>query len=445
MSKEKTPETETESDTAIFEQVESNVRGYCRSFPTVFNSAKNAILRNEQGEEYIDFLAGAGSLNYGHNNDVIKEGLMDYIAKDGVTHGLDMFTNAKREFLQAMNDGILQPREMDYKIQFTGPTGTNAVEAALKIARNYTGRSNVVSFTNGFHGMTLGSVACTGNSHYRDAAGVEHNNVTFMPYDGYLGPQLNTLAYFEKALLDNSSGLDKPAAVIVESIQGEGGVNEASYAWLRGLERLCREHEIVFIMDDIQVGCGRTGTFFSFEEAGVEPDVITLSKSLSAYGLPLSVVLMRPHLDIWESGQHNGTFRGNNMAFVTATIAIRHFWRNMEFTKSIAEKSYAIGQRLQDMREIYPGILGVRGRGMILGMECTPAELAGAVTAECFERGLILETCGANDQVIKFLPALTVETEVLERGMDIFEKSFAAALEGFPQHKIKRAIAGAQA
>jgi diaminobutyrate-2-oxoglutarate transaminase len=427
--------TEKESDTTIFENVESNVRGYCRSFPTVFAAAKNAILRNEEGEDYIDFLAGAGSLNYGHNNDVLQKALTDYIARDGVTHGLDMFTNAKREFLTAMKEVILAPREMDYKIQFTGPTGTNAVEAALKIARNYTGRTNVVSFTNGFHGMTLGSVACTGNSYYRDAAGVDHQNVTFMPYDGYLGGELDTLAYFEKALLDNSSGLDKPAAVIVESIQGEGGVNEASYRWLRGLERLCREHEIVFIVDDIQVGCGRTGTFFSFEEAGIEPDIITLSKSLSGYGLPLSVVLMRPHLDIWESGQHNGTFRGNNMAFVTAAAAIRHFWSNRAFSKEITEKSYRIGERLQEMRERQPGILGVRGRGMIFGVECSPAELAGAVTAEAFKRGLILETCGANDQVIKFLPALTTEVEVLERGLDIFEESFDAALEGYPEYQ----------
>lgn len=417
----------------LFAHYESEVRGYCRSFPVVFAEAKNAILTDESGREYIDFLSGAGSLNYGHNNSYMKDALLDYIIRNGVTHGLDMMTSAKHDFIEALQEVILQPREMDYKIQFTGPTGTNAVEAAFKIARNATGRANIVSFTNGFHGVTLGAVAATGNSHYRDAAGVSLQHTTFMPYDGYLGEHLDTLAYFEKMLVDSSSGLDKPAAVIVETIQGEGGVNEASYDWLRRLERLCNQHEIIFIVDDIQAGCGRTGTFFSFEDAGLNPDIVTLSKSLSGYGMPLSVVLMKPQLDQWRPGQHNGTFRGNNLAFVTGTEAIRRFWSSRDFATAVQRKSWIAGKFLHRLRQEYPGILGVRGRGLLLGMECAPTELAGAISEEAFQRGVIIETSGADGQVLKLLPPLTIETETLKRGLGILEESLQAALTRFPQ------------
>ncbi len=261
----------------IFNKLESNVRGYCRSFPTTFTKAQNATLHDEQGEEYIDFLAGAGSLNYGHNNPQLKDKLIEFLERDGMLHGLDMHTDAKARFLEVFDKRILSPLELDYKVQFTGPTGTNAVEAALKLARKVTGRTNIVSFTNGFHGVSLGSVAATGNSHFRDAAGTPLNNVTFMPYYGYLGDNIDTLEYFEALLKDNSSGLDLPAAVIVETVQGEGGVNVASVEWLQQLETLCEEHGMLLIIDDIQVGCGRTGDFFSFEKAGIVPDIVTLS------------------------------------------------------------------------------------------------------------------------------------------------------------------------
>jgi len=425
--------TNKPNDTAIFEKIESEVRGYCRSFPTVFRKGLNATLSDEVGGDYIDFLAGAGTLNYGHNHPVLKRALLDYVMEDGIVHGLDMYSSAKRAFLESFQRRILEPREMNYKVQFTGPTGTNAVEAAMKIARNITGRTNIVSFTNGFHGMTLGSVAATGNSYYRDAAGVDLNNTTFMPYDGYLGEDVDTLIYLEKMLLDNSSGLDKPAAVIVETIQGEGGVNEASYAWLRGLERLCKDNDIIFIVDDIQMGCGRTGTFFSFEDAGIDPDIVTLSKSLSGIGLPLAVVLMKPRFDQWKPGQHNGTFRGNNLAFVTARAAIEHFWANGDFTKEIRQKSWLVGKTLHRIREERPGIVGVRGRGLVFGVECAPAELANGICREAFNRGLILETSGANGQVVKFLPPLTAEAATLEAGLAIFEESLGAALKEFPE------------
>lgn len=429
---------ENGSDTSIFNRLESEVRGYCRAFPVVFTKAEGAILTDADGREYIDFLAGAGSLNYGHNHPYLKDALLDHIVNNGVTHGLDMYTTAKQRFLEHFESAILQPREMNYKLQFTGPTGTNAVEAAFKLARKVTGRTNIVAFTNGFHGVTLGSVAATGNSHFRNGTGVPLGNTTFLPYEGYLGEGLDTLSYIEKMICDTSSGLDRPAAMVVESVQGEGGINVASYEWLRGLEQLCERYGILLILDDIQAGCGRTGSFFSFEDAGIEPDIITLSKSLSGYGLPMSLVMMKPHLDIWKPGEHNGTFRGNNMAFVTAAEAINRFWRDRSFSLAITEKSSALGQRLQQVREAYPGFIGVRGRGLMFGIECEKPDFAQAITQEAYKRGLIIERSGTADQVVKFLPPLTIEPELLERGLDIFEESVKAAVARFPEYNTSK-------
>tara|TARA_R110002095_G_scaffold184231_2_gene161457 strand:+ start:1389 stop:2684 length:1296 start_codon:yes stop_codon:yes gene_type:complete len=414
----------------IFNRIESNVRGYCRSFPTTFTKARNASLYNEAGEEFIDFLAGAGTLNYGHNNPKLKGKLIEFLERDGLLHGLDMQTDAKARFLEVFEKRILSPLELDYKVQFTGPTGTNAVEAALKLARKVTGRTNVVSFTNGFHGVSLGSVAATGNSHFRNAAGTPLNNVTFMPYHGYLGDHMDTLEYFEAILKDNSSGLDLPAAVIAETVQGEGGVNVASLEWLQQLETLCQEYGMLLIIDDIQVGCGRTGNFFSFEKAGIVPDIVTLSKSLSAYGLPMSLVLMKSELDQWEPGEHNGTFRGNNLAFVSAAEAIEMYWSDYQFAREILRKGALIKNRLEQIAEKVSDVeLEVRGTGMIWGLACQecPA-LPEKISAAAFERGLIIETSGTDSHVLKLLPPLTIEDDQLLQGLDIINDCFEAVL-----------------
>ncbi|TWU13430.1 Diaminobutyrate--2-oxoglutarate transaminase [Symmachiella macrocystis] len=415
---------------SIFDRLESNVRGYCRSFPTTFTTAQNATLTDENGQDFIDFLAGAGTLNYGHNNSDIKGPLIEYLQNDGVLHGLDMHTDAKAQFLEAFEEHILWPLELDYKIQFTGPTGTNAVEAAFKLARKVTGRTNIVSFTNGFHGVSLGSVAATGNSHFRDAAGTPLNNVTFMPFDGYLGEDIDTLDYFERLLRDSSSGLDLPAAVVVETVQGEGGVNVASIEWLQKLEELCHEFEILLIVDDIQVGCGRTGTFFSFEEAGIVPDIVTLSKSLSAYGLPMSLVLMKSELDEWKPGEHNGTFRGNNLAFVSAKAAIDLYWQDYSMTRSVKRKGALIQKRLQEIAEEINDVeLEVRGKGMIWGLACRECpQLMELVSAAAFKRGLIIETSGTDSHVLKCLPPLTIDDDQLISGLDTIAECFTVVL-----------------
>ncbi|XZG71640.1 diaminobutyrate--2-oxoglutarate transaminase [Chitinibacteraceae bacterium HSL-7] len=422
----------------IFARLESEVRGYIRAFPTVFSSARGAYLTDESQKRYLDFFAGAGTLNYGHNHPALKEALVEYITADGVVHGLDMGTSAKQAFLETFEETILKPRGLDYKLQFTGPTGTNVVEAAIKLARKVTGRTGIVAFTHGFHGMTLGSLALTANNYFRKAAGVALSDVTHLPFDGYFGPEIDTLAMIRQLLDDPSSGLDLPAAVIVETVQGEGGVNVASAEWLQGLQQLCRERGILFIVDDIQAGCGRTGSYFSFERAGIVPDMVTLSKSLSGYGLPMALLLLKPELDQWEPAEHNGTFRGNNLAFVTATAALETFWRAPEFMRSVHDKTRMVCLYLDTMIAAAPaGTLSRRGVGLMQGLVFANPELAGRVTKLAFEKGLIIETSGAHDEVIKLLPPLTIEREALLVGLKILHSCVSEVL-GVPlNHHIK--------
>ena len=422
----------------IFDEIESEVQSYARAFPRLFNKAQGEFLYDEDGNQYLDFLAGAGTLNYGHNHPIFKEKLLQYIQDDGICHGLDLHTKAKGEFLETFNEKILKPRDLNYMVQFTVPTGTNAVEAALKLARNIKGRENVISFTNGFHGVSLGSLATTGNSHHRGAAGVSLGGSSRLPFDGYMGDELDTTFYLDKVLSDSSSGIDLPAAVIVETVQGEGGINAASFEWLQNLEKVCRKHDVLLIVDDIQAGCGRTGTFFSFEEAGIKPDIVTLSKSFSGYGLPFAVVLMSPELDLWKPGEHNGTFRGNNLAFVTAKAAIDTFWSDDAFSKEIKRKGDYIAQRLEDIVEKYgEGNFTIRGRGMFRGISCVNGEIANQITRAAFKQNLIIETSGADDEVVKFLCPLIISDESLKKGIDIVESAIKAvcAKEDIPEDK----------
>lgn len=406
----------------IFNKLESNVRSYSNSFPVTFKKAKGCWLETESGERYLDFLAGAGSLNYGHNNSELQATLVDYITSDGITHGLDMHSSAKADFLAALNKFIFKPRALDYKVQFTGPTGTNAVEAALKLARKVKGRGNVVAFTNGFHGCTAGALAATGNQHHRGGNGIPLAGVTRLPYEGYAG--IDGLNLFETMLTDASSGLDKPAAVLLETVQGEGGLNVASNEWLQRLEKICRSNDVLLIVDDIQAGCGRTGTFFSFEPAGIKPDMVTLSKSISGYGLPMAIVLLKPELDAWKPGEHNGTFRGNNHAFVTATQSLELFWADEALEENIAQRSAQVSNTLTNVIKRYPQLFEQqKGRGLMIGIECGCGETASLIARECFTNGMVIETAGPNDEVVKFFCPLTITESEMEQGMKIFEKA----------------------
>ncbi len=413
----------------LFEKYESNVRGYIRSFPTIFDRAEGATIWDVDENPYIDFFGGAGSLNYGHNHPVVNEALIAYIKRNGISNALDKATVAKHDFLVALQDVILKPRGFHYKVQFVGPTGTNGVETALKLARKKMQRSTVISFTNAYHGHTLGALAVTGNEMYHDSYYGVPLNVSKLPYDNYFDHDMDSVDMLRHYLEDGSSGYDTPAAVIVESIQGEGGVNVSSPAWLRKLSQLCAEKDILLIMDEIQVGNGRTGDFFSFERAGIKPDIITLSKSIGT-GLPMSIVLMRDDVDVWEPGEHTGTFRGNSHAFIAGAAMLHHYWKDDAFSKEIRRKGKMVEDRFRAIRSRHPEHFSdVRGLGMIWGIESSIKDFCGLVSHEAFERGLLMETAGSEGQVLKFLAPLVIGDEELHKGLDLLDAAADAAVK----------------
>lgn len=404
-------------------RLESEVRSYVRSFPTIFTSAKGSHLNSEDGKQYIDFFCGAGTLNYGHNNDLAKKSVMSYIESDGIQHSLDTATEAKIRFLTTFEELILKPRQLNYKVQFTGPTGTNAVEAAIKLARKHKQRSHIIAFSNAYHGHTLGALALTGNSYYHSEFYDSHSNVSHLPFDGYL-EGLDSSVYLEKVLNDKSSGIPLPAAIILETIQGEGGIHVASNQWLKNIEAICKKYDILLIIDDIQVGNGRSGTFFSFEEAGIRPDIVCLSKSLGG-GLPLSINLINPDCDTWQPGEHTGTFRGNNLAFVAGT-AVLEYWRG-DFESHIARRSFVIEAFLQNLCKKYSDLdMSYRGKGMIWGLDVKQGGFASEITKQAFENGLLIESSGSEGQVLKIMAALTIDMDTLRDGLQRLEQVLAA-------------------
>ena len=410
----------------IFESTESEVRSYCRKYPVVFSKAKNAEIFSADGERYIDFLAVAGSMNYGHNNPEIKAKIVEYLSEDHVINALDMYTEAKEEFLLTFNERILKPRNLNYKVMCCGPTGTNAVEAALKLARKNKARTNIIAFSGAFHGMSLGSLAMTTDRTSREGASVPLNNVTFLPYDG----TLDSIAYLKWVLEDDHSGIDKPAAIVLETLQAEGGINVASVEWLQEVRKICTENDILMIVDDIQVGNGRTGTFFSFERADIQPDMVILSKSISGFGTPMAILLMRPDLDIFRPAEHNGTFRGNQLSFIGGTAAVNYFVDH-KLDEEVRKKGAIIEKFIQE--EILPldARLSYRGMGLMWGIDFSKIDASLAIKAvhEGFERHLIMEVAGRKDAVLKLMPPLTIQEDVLYEGLAIVKASVEAVLK----------------
>ncbi|MHC5613936.1 MAG: diaminobutyrate--2-oxoglutarate transaminase [Nostoc sp.] len=410
----------------IFEKRESNVRSYCRSFPAIFHRAKGSIIYSESGDEYIDFLAGAGALNYGHNNDYIKQKVLSYLDTDGIAHGLDMYTSAKEKFLAKFSELVLTSKKLDYHVQFCGPTGTNAVEAALKLARKIKKRPGIFSFMGAYHGMTLGSLSISGNTEIRAGAIGTSNNVTFMPYPYGFMESFDTIEFIESVLNDVNSGIEKPAAIIFETVQAEGGIIVAPIEWMQRLRKLCDKHDILLICDDIQVGCGRTGSFFSFERADIIPDMVVLSKSISGYGFPMSLLLIKPELDIWEPGEHTGTFRGNQLAFVGGTAALE-YGESTNLEQDVKVKEFFLKNFLTEEIAPISENINIRGIGMIWGIDVAnfgSSSFAKKITSRCFELGLVIERVGRNDTVIKILPPLTIEMFTLQRGCSIIKQAF---------------------
>ncbi len=426
---------------SVFEQWESENRAYCRAYPAVFSHARNARQIDEDGNEYIDFFAGAGVMNFGHNNPRMKEALLEYIAQDGITHSLDLHTRAKREFIETFVDVVLKPRGMQHRLQFMGPTGTNAVEIALKIARRVTGRRHVVAFHHAFHGMTLGSLACTGNQYFRDGAGVALDNVWHEPFGCEtpcagctVGCGMERLDQLRARLTDTSAGMPKPAAFLVEAIQAEGGVNVADRQWLQALAQLAKDLGALLIVDDIQAGCGRTGSYFSFDDAGIDPDIICLAKGIGGYGTPLAINLVKPeHDDQWSPGVHTGTFRGQNLSFVAGRVGLEYF-RDDTLLAEVRRKGALLREGLQGISgEHTAHQFQVRGKGMMLAIDLRDPAIARQAAANCRDERLIVCPCGIDGRAIKVIPPLTIPGEDLVEGMERLQRAIRGAVDTVEQ------------
>ncbi len=409
--------------TEIFEKYESNVRSYCRKWPVEMVYAKGSIVKDINENEYIDFFNGAGALNYGHNPDYIKEKLIKYLQDDGIIHSLDMYTLPKEKFITYFEENILKPRNLNYKILFPAPTGTNSVEAALKCARKYTGRPYIWALTGAFHGMTLGSLAVTTEAAARKGAGVPLTYTVHIPAPYSMGGNFDTIGYMEELLEDDHSGYEKPAAIIIETVQQEGGIYVLSEEFLKNLRSFCDKYNIILICDEIQAGCSRTGTFFSFERANIVPDIICMSKSIGGYGLPFAILLLKDELDVFNPGEHNGTYRGCQLSIVAALAGLE-MTVNQNIPAIVKQKEKIVKDYLE--KEIKPLLkenMEIRGIGLTWGIEFKDGKLSHAVLDKCFEKKLIIELAGRNDSVLKIMPSLLIDEELLTKGLKIIKES----------------------
>ncbi|MND74758.1 Diaminobutyrate--2-oxoglutarate aminotransferase [compost metagenome] len=432
-------------------QQESNARSYPRRIPLALKRARGIHVEDVEGRTFIDCLAGAGTLALGHNHPVVVDAIRKVLADELPLHTLDLTTPVKDAFVQDLFAVLPPAFAQKAKIQFCGPTGTDAVEAALKLVRTATGRSTVLAFQGGYHGMSQGALALMGNLGPKKALGaLLNNNVQFLPfpYDyrcpfglgGQAGVEVN-LRYIENLLTDPEGGVLPPAAIIVEAVQGEGGVIPAQDAWLRGLRELTSRLGIALIIDEIQSGFARTGKMFAFEHASIVPDVVVLSKAIGG-SLPLSVMVYQDWLDQWQPGAHAGTFRGNQMAMAAGSAVIRYLDR-----ENIPAHAEAMGQRLRghlkNLQADYPQLGDIRGRGLMLGVEVVdpsgnadhlghpPAfgRLASFIQNECLKRGLILELGGRHGCVVRFLPPLIITAEQVDEVAERFAGALKAAVQ----------------
>nr|WP_324734555.1 diaminobutyrate--2-oxoglutarate transaminase [Pseudomonas sp. IT1137] len=427
---------------------ESNVRSYPRKLPLAIAKAQGVWVTDVDGKTYLDCLAGAGTLALGHNHDEIVTSITNFLASGMPMHTLDLTTPLKDAFSEALL-AVLPGNGRDYCLQFCGPSGADAVEAALKLAKTATGRSNIISFSGGYHGMTHGALAVTGNSGPKNSIHTLMAGVQFLPYPheyrcplgigGDAGIQALTY-YFSQFIEDVESGVSLPAAVILEAIQGEGGVNPAPISWLRKIREVTRKHGIVLIVDEVQTGFARTGDMFACEQAGIEPDIIVMSKAIGG-GLPLALLGIKRQFDAWAPGAHSGTFRGNQMAMATGLATLKVL-QQQDLAAQAQQRGGWLKQQLSLLQQRYPSLGQVRGRGLMLGIEIVDerqapdalnslpmdAELAAAIQQHCFKHGLLLERGGRNGNVVRLLPPLIIDDEQCGLIIARFEKGLTSAL-----------------
>ena len=426
------------------DSTESNARSYPRKFPFALVKAKGSWVEDIEGNKYLDFLCGAGTLALGHNDDEVNQAMVEMLQSDFPLHTLDLTTPVKDEFVHTVISHLPKELAENCKIQFCSPSGTDATDAALKLCKTATGRTSVVAFQGGFHGMGHGALSCTGNLGAKNKVGGLMPEVHHFPYpNSYrstfgLAGDADTdaaCAYFERTLKDPESGITKPAAVILEPIQGEGGVNPAPVKFLQTVRRVTEEVGIPMIVDEIQCGIGRSGKLFAFEYAGIVPDVILVSKAIGG-SQPLSIVIYNKKLDTWQPGAHTGTFRGNQMAMKAGTIVLNRVTKP-EFLAEVVRKGEKIMARMNEIKSKVSIIGDVRGKGLMIGCEfVNPKEkpdmngvlpengdAAAKVQHLCFENKLVMEKGGRGGSVMRCLCALTVTDSEIDQAMDIFEKA----------------------
>lgn len=429
-------------------QMESNVRSYPRKLPLAIAKAQGCWVTDVEGTDYLDCLAGAGTLALGHNHPAVIQSIQDTVASGLPLHTLDITTPLKDAFTEALLEQLPGGKE-EYCLQFCGPSGADGTEAAIKLAKTYTGRSTVISFSGGYHGMTHGSLAMTGNLSAKNAVNGLMPGVQFMPYPHEyrcplgLGGEagVNALTYFfENFIEDVESGVTKPAAVILEAIQGEGGVVTAPAKWLKKIREVTEKHDIVLILDEVQAGFARSGKMFAFEHAGIEPDIVVMSKAVGG-SLPLAVLGIKRKFDVWQPAGHTGTFRGNQLAMGTGLATLKTI-KEENLAKNSQERGDFLQAEIKKMAADFPCIGNVRGRGLMIGVEIVderqaadhmgslPADsrLAAAIQTACFNNKLLLEKGGRNGTVIRLLCPLIITQAECEEVIVRFKKSVAEAL-----------------
>lgn len=425
------------------ERLESDVRSYPRRFPIAIKRAQGAVVEDTSGQTYLDCLAGAGALALGHNHPEVVHEMVENLHAGLPQQTLDIATPAKDAFIQELMGFLPAEFARESCIQFCGPSGADAVEAAIKLAKQYTGRNNIVSFHGAYHGMTNGAMALMGNLGAKQRRTGLMADVHFFPFPynlrckfgqgGEAGEQ-TSIRYIESVLHDQESGIVKPAAIIVEPIQGEGGVLPASVTWLRELRRITRELDILLILDEIQCGMGRSGRHFAFEYADVVPDVLVLSKAVGG-GMPLSCLVFKKRFDSWNPGEHAGTFRGNQIAMVAGTKTMQIIQRD-QLALHASRMGALLQERLANLKADHSCIAEVRGKGLMLGVEIVApgkkdtlghpladTELANRIQRSALKRGLIIEKGGRHGAVLRFLPPLNITEEQIAFAANSFAKA----------------------
>lgn len=426
--------------------IESNARTYSRVVTSNITSGSGTIVSDNEDNFYIDFLAGAGTLALGHNHPVVLSKLKEFLQSGQILHGLDFNTPIRHKFSEIVISLFPSEWRDELKMHYCGPSGADATEAAIKLFKTVTNRSSVIAFQGAYHGMTNGAMSLTGNIAIKEPVSNLMPDVHFLPYPYlYRSPYGVgedetidiSLHHVRSTLSDPNSGITRPAAIIVEAIQGEGGCIPAPTRWLKGLSNICQDLDIPLILDEIQCGIGRSGDMFAFEESGIQPDAILLSKAVGG-GLPMSLVVYNRKYDCWEPGAHTGTFRGNQLAMVTGCATL-DIVKQQSFLSDVRVKGELFRRLLNKLKLKFSQIGDIRGRGLMLGLELIdPVEknalgeplsnglLAKKVKKYCYEYGLIIETGGRDDSVIRFLPPLNIDRGVISQAVSTLEAALAS-------------------